>query len=115
DLQCGLVRFEDALDNRRAQGIELMRRRAVVSDMKLIAILRDERQHEGPQPAQGGKYPVGEFAGLAAPYLQRLGGHHFGCVARIVYPGMERLVLEILEALKDERRASGRHPFDALE
>ena len=44
---------EDALDDRRAQGIELMGRGVVVAQMKLVAVLGDERQHEGPQPAQG--------------------------------------------------------------
>ncbi len=115
DLQRRAVRFDDALDDRRAQGIELVGRRVVVTEVKLAAILRDERQHEGPQPTQGRKCPVDEFAGFAAPYLQRLARDHLGRVARIVYPGMERFVLQILEALKDERRMSGVHPFDAFE
>ena len=42
----GPVRLEDALDNRRAQGIELMDRGVVVAEMKLVAVLGDKRQHD---------------------------------------------------------------------
>ena len=45
-----------------------MGRRVVVTEVKLAAILGDERQHEGRQPAKSRKCPVDEFAGFAPPF-----------------------------------------------
>ena len=115
DLRRPVRERDDAVDNGRAQGVELAGRGRIVLRVRRVAVLGDERQHEGAQPIAARKRPVEEGADLPAAFLRQFARHDLGRMMHVAYPGVERIVLVILQTLKDQGRPLGSDPLDELE
>ena len=115
DLQLAFGRRHDLLDDGRAQGIELLRRGVIFIGLMLVAVLGDEREDKRLQPAEARERTRNEARRLAPALGRRLAGRYPGGVAHIADPGMQRLVLQIFQALKHQRgvlRSDTRQAFE---
>jgi hypothetical protein len=114
-LSASPLRLDDLVDDCRAQRVEFLRRGIVVIGRVIVAVLGDEREHEGLERAKAGKRTGDEVAGLAPALGERLVLHHLGRMTHITDPGMERLVLLVFQALEDQGRALRGDSADAFE
>jgi hypothetical protein len=104
-----------AVDDRGTKSIELARRVRLVLETEPVVVLGDKRDHERTQPVEALEPLVEETLDPLSALFDFLVRQHAGGLPHVVGPGMERIILVVFEALKDEHRPARDKPMRGLE